>query len=355
MAFDELLDKVNEDKISRRGVIKIGIGLGIGIAGASLAGCASPTATPLPSATPGPVLKSPSNVGYLPSDHHAALMIANYKGADGKSESIFEKHGLTVAGTSINTGPAIMQQLAGGQIDIGLAGVVPAISTIDNDPTVKIVAAVQSNGSGIIVGKNSGIKTVADLKGRKIAIPSAGSIQDIMLQQLLKNNNISKDDVTISAVAVGNQIGAIQAGSIDAAITWEPFVSTAVVNGAADVLVRSEDIWPNHPCCCITTTTNMINNYPDTLTAFFEAIKEANDFIRTNAADASRIVASSISGDSEAIEAMAMPYVSFIVKPDETFLSGTETYAATMKTLGTIKNSHTRSDLFDLTLINKVA
>jgi NitT/TauT family transport system substrate-binding protein len=358
MALDELIENVKEDRISRRGVIKIGIGLGIGIAGASLAGCTSPTptATPLPTVTPtpAPVLKSSSGVGYLPSDHHAAFMIANYKGTDGKSQSIFEKHGLTVAGTSINTGPAILQQLAGGQIDIGLAGVVPTISAIDNDATIKIVAAVQSNGSGIIVGKDSGITKIADLKGKKIAIPSKGSIQDVMLRELFKKNNISYDnDVTISAVTVGNQIGAITAGSIDAAITWEPFVSTAVVNNAANVLARSEDIWPNHPCCCINTTTKMINDYPDTLEAFFLAIKEANDFIKSNIADAVKIVAASIPGDSEAIETMAMPFVSFIVKPDETYISGTETYATTMKSLDLIKKDHTRSDLFDLTLVNK--
>jgi NitT/TauT family transport system substrate-binding protein len=358
MALDELFDKVNGEKVSRRGVLKIGIGLGIGVAGATLAGCTSPTptSTPLPTitATPAPVLKSPTGVGYLPSDHHAALMIANYKGADGRSQSIFEKHGLTVAATSINTGPAILQQLAGGQIDIGLAGVVPTISAIDNDPTIKIVAAVQSNGSGIIVGKNAGISKIEDLKGKRIAIPSKGSIQDVMLRELFKKYNIDYDkDVTVSAVVVGNQIGAITAGSIDAAITWEPFVSTAVINNAANVLARSEDIWPNHPCCCINTTTKMISDYPDTLTAFFLAIKEANDFIKADIKSAAKIVAASIQGDTEQIEEMAMPYVSFIVKPDETYIKGTETYATTMKALGLIKKDHSRSDLFDLTLVNK--
>ncbi|HUL61701.1 MAG TPA: ABC transporter substrate-binding protein [Methanocella sp.] len=356
MALDDILEKVNEDKISRRGVIKIGIGLGIGIAGASLAGCASPTATPLPTVTPtpAPVLKSSSGVGYLPSDHHAPLMIAAYKGADGKQQSIFEKHGLTVASTVINTGPAVLQQLAGGQIDIGLAGVVPTISAIDNDATIKIVAAVQSNGSGIIVGLNSGIQKIEDLKGKRVAVPSKGSIQDVMLRELFKKYNIDYDrDVTVSAVVVGNQIGAITAGSIDAAITWEPFVSTAVVNNAARVLARSEDIWPDHPCCCINTTTKMITGYADTLKAFFLAMKEANDFIKADVETSAKIVAAAIQGDTEEIEDMAMPHVSFIVKPNETYLAGTETYAATMKSLALTKNDHTRADLFDLTLVNQ--
>lgn len=356
MALDELFDKVKEEKISRRNVLKIGIGIGIGAAAVGLAGCTtpSPTATPLPtvSATAAPVLKNPTGVANLPSDHHAPLFVAAHKGADGKS--IFEKHGLTVTSQSINTGPAILQQLTGGSVDIALAGVPPTISAIEGDPTVKIVAAVQSNGSGIIVGKSSGITKVTDLKGKKIAIPSKGSIQDIMLRQLLAKNNIDYDkDVTVSAVAVGNQIGAITAGTIDAAITWEPFVSTAVVNDSANVLVRSEDIWPNHPCCCISTSTKMISENADTLKAFFLAIKEANDYIKANPADAATIVAAAISGDTKAIEDVAIPHVSFIVKPDETFLAGSETYAQQMKALGLIKNAHDRTDLFDLTIVNQ--
>lgn len=356
MALDEFFDQIKEEKLTRRNVLKIGIGIGVGAAAVGLAGCTSPspTATPLPTVTPtaAPVLKNPTGVANLPSDHHAPLFVAAHKGADGKS--IFDKHGLTVTAQTINTGPAILQQLAGGSVDIALAGVPPTISAIEGDPTIKIVAAVQSNGSGILVGKTSGITKVTDLKGKKIAIPSKGSIQDIMLRQLLAKNNIDyTNDVTISAVAVGNQIGALTAGTIDAAITWEPFVSTAVVNDSANVLLRSEDIWPNHPCCCISAHTSLVKDNPDTLKAFFLAIKEANDYIKANPADAAAIVAAAITGDTVAIENTALPHVSFIVKPDETFLAGTETYAQQMKTLGVIKNDHSRSDLFDLTLVNQ--
>ena len=176
-----------------------------------------------------------------------------------------------------------------------------------------------------------------------------------MLRELCKTNNIDyANELTVSVVPVGNQIGALVAGTIDAAITWEPFVSTAVVNDTARVLARSEDIWPNHPCCCVSTTTDMISRYPDTLKAFFTAMKEANDYIKSSPSEAAAIVAAAISGDTVAIENMAMPYVAFIVKPDETYIAGTETFAANMKTLVPLKKDHTRTDLFDLTLVNQV-
>ncbi len=144
------------------------------------------------------------------------------------------------------------------------------------------------------------------------------------------------------------------AGTVDAAITWEPFVSTAVVNNSANLLARSEDIWPNHPCCCVSTTTGMISQYPDTLKAFFAAMKEANDLIKSDVEAAAKIVAAAITNDTEEIEDMAMPHVAFIVKPDETYITGTETFATNMKTLVPLKNDHTRADLFDLSLVNQV-
>ncbi len=83
------------------------------------------------------------------------------------------------------------------------------ISTIDSDPTIKIVAALQGNGSGIIVGKNSGISKVADLDGKKIAVPSVGSIQDIMLRQLFTTNNIDYSKQNITAMGAGTMPASI--------------------------------------------------------------------------------------------------------------------------------------------------
>ncbi len=67
MALDELFEKVQEEKISRRTILKAGAAVGIGLAGATLAGCTSPTPTPGASVTPTPApqVKDTLNVGYL--------------------------------------------------------------------------------------------------------------------------------------------------------------------------------------------------------------------------------------------------------------------------------------------------
>lgn len=349
MGINDLFDKLNEEKLSRRTVLKIGIATGVGIAGLSAAGCTSPspTVTPLPSAVP---LKATIPSGFMPSDHSAAIFVGDAKG-------IFKKYGLNLQLTQFAAGGPIMQQIGGGTLDLGFSGVPPVIAAIDNGVPAKIVAALQGNGSGIIVGKNSGITKVADLKGKKIAVPvKNSSIQDIMLRQLLKENNIDYEkDVTVTTVAVGQMPQAIGTGTYDAAFTWEPYVSMTEMQNLGNILIRSDKIMANHPCCCVATTTTMVQQYPDTLKAFFKALKEATDFVLTNPQETAQIISGKdYLNDEAAIEAMALPNVHFLAKPDEAYIAGTETFAAQMKSLGVTKNSHDRNDLFDLTLINQV-
>ncbi len=354
MPLDNILERINEEKLSRRTVLKIGIATGVGLAGLGVAGCTSPSATPLVSpsaaATAAP-LKTLDPSGYLPTDHQAAIFIADAKG-------YFTKYGLNIQLTKFSAGPALMTQVSGGTLDLGFAGVAPIISTIDSDPTIKIVAALQGNGSGIIVGKNSGISKVADLDGKKIAIPSVGSIQDIMLRQLFTSNNIDYSKQNITPMGAGTMPASISAGSIDAGFTWEPFVTQANMQNLANILIRSDAIIPNHPCCAVATTTTMIEKYPDTLKAFFQAQNDATNYIlnAANAQDTAATIAGSayLNENGAAIEAAALPNMRFLAKPDEVFLSGTESFAREMKTLSLLKKDHDRSDLFDLTLINQV-
>jgi NitT/TauT family transport system substrate-binding protein len=176
-----------------------------------------------------------------------------------------------------------------------------------------------------------------------------------MLRQLLANNNIDySKDVTVSAVAAGQQPTALSAGSIDAGVTWEPYVTQTAMKNLGKVLIRSDQITPDHPCCAVATTTSIIQRFPDTLKAFFKGLKEATDFVLTNPQETAQIISGTeYLGGEAAIEAASLPNMRFLAKPDEVFISGTEKFAQEMKKLAVTTNDHDRNDLFDLTLINQ--
>jgi NitT/TauT family transport system substrate-binding protein len=82
----------------------------------------------------------------MPTDHHAPAFIAKTKG-------FFANHNINVEFVKFTAGPQIMAQVVAGSIDIGMAGVPPVLSAIDNDATVKIVGAVHTNGSALFYRK----------------------------------------------------------------------------------------------------------------------------------------------------------------------------------------------------------
>lgn len=87
MAIDDIFEKINNDKVSRRTVLKAGVAAGIGLAGASIAGCTSPSPTVSVTPTAAPLkVKETVNVGYLITDHDAPLFIA-------KTKDFLEKYG----------------------------------------------------------------------------------------------------------------------------------------------------------------------------------------------------------------------------------------------------------------------
>ncbi|WP_174590973.1 ABC transporter substrate-binding protein [Methanocella conradii] len=351
MAIDNLIDRLKEDRLSRRTVLKLGAAAGIGLAGLGMAGCSSPSPTVSATPTSAPLkVKETVNIGYLTTDHDAPLYVAKTKG-------FLEKYGMKVKLVNFNSGPEIMTQMAGGSIDIGVAGVPPVILAYDKDPTVKIVAAVHKNGSGLFVKKGSGLKKFTDLKGKKIGSPGPGSIQDILVRQLCKKYGMSYEtDVSMAKLPAGQWVGAVDAGTVDAVMAWEPYVTIAEMQGIGEVMLRSEDIMPGHPCDSIVATQTMISQYPDSVKAFLKAHRDAVELINSNPQEAAQIVSSpEWLADDTAIERAALEHITFLYKPDEEYLSGTDTFSRALKEeLGLTKKVYTRDELFDLTLISQI-
>lgn len=129
-------------------------------------------------------------VGYLPSDHNAALFVA-------QAQKQYEKNNITVIEYQFNNGGDLMTAMASGDIDIGYVGITPALGSIQKGVPVKIVSGVQTEGSAVVVGSDSGITNITQLKGKEVASPGAYSIQNMLLMYELSKYGISIDEVNI--------------------------------------------------------------------------------------------------------------------------------------------------------------
>ncbi len=276
-------------------------------------------------------------IGYLPSDHDAALFVAD---AQGK----FQENGINTKLVQFNNGGDLMTAMASGEVDVGYVGITPVLSSIEKGVPVKVISAAQTEGSGIVVAKNSDINSVSDLAGKKIATPGEASIQHMLLTYYLDDNGMSIDDVKVSAMKVPSMNDALKTNKIDGMITFEPYVTIAEENGAEE-LVDSADILPDHPCCVVVASDKFIKDNPNETAKIVEIHKNATDYINNNTDEAAGLLPDDIVSDVE-VEKKALSGFPFISGLDDDFKQDVLDFMDLEVDLGVLKQPISQDNIF---------
>ena len=214
-------------------------------------------------------------IGYLPSDHDAALFVADAQG-------LYKDKGINTELVQFNNGGDLMTAMASGDVDVGYVGISPVLSSAAAGVPVKVISAAQIEGSGILVTDDSDIESAQDLAGKTVATPGEASIQHVLLAAYLKANGMSLDDVNESAMKVPSINDALKTGNLPAAITFQPYVSLGETDDNIEELVDSADIVPGHPCCVVAASDDFLENNEETAKDIVAIHKEATMFINDN-------------------------------------------------------------------------
>ena len=276
-------------------------------------------------------------IGYLPSDHDAALFVAD---AQGK----YAENGINTKLVQFNNGGDLMTAMASGDVDVGYVGITPVLSSIAKGVPVKVISAAQIEGSGIVVAKDSGIDSVSDLAGKKIATPGEASIQHMLLTYYLNENGMDIKDLKVSAMKVPSMNDALKTGKIDGMITFEPYVSIAEKNGAK-VLAGSQDILPEHPCCVVVASDKFLESHPNETSKILEIHENATDFINNNTDEAAGLLPKDIVSDVE-VEKVSMSSFPFISGLDDEYKQSVMDFMDLEVDLGILKKPLSEKQIF---------
>lgn len=276
-------------------------------------------------------------IGYLPSDHDAALFVAD-------AQDQFASNGINTELVQFNNGGDLMTAMASGDVDVGYVGITPVLASIQKGVPVKVISAAQTEGSGLVVAKNSGISSVSDLAGKTIATPGEASIQYMLLQYYLEQNGMSLDDLKVSSMKVPSMNDALKTNKIDGMITFEPYVTIAEKNGAT-VLAGSQDILPNHPCCVVVASDKFLEEHPNETNTILEIHKNATEFINNNTDEAASMIPSDIVSDVE-VEKVAISSFPFIYGLDDSYKQDVMDFMNLEVDLGVLKNPLSEEDIF---------
>lgn len=276
-------------------------------------------------------------IGYLPSDHDAALFIA-------EAHDMYKNKGIETELVQFNNGGDLMTAMASGEVDVGYVGITPVLSSIEKGVPVKVVAGVQTEGSGLAVSNDSGINQASDLKGKSIATPGEASIQYMLLAYYLEKNGMSTDDLNISAMKVAPMNDALNSNKIDGMLTYEPYVTTAVENGNR-LFVDSGDILPNHPCCVVAASDDFIKNHPGELKEIIAIHENATKYVENNTVKAASELPSDIVSDVS-IEEKALSNIDFIFGLDDAYKQSVMDFMNIEVELGILKQPLSESQIF---------
>lgn len=243
------------------------------------------SAAPVAAASGAKLSADTVKIGYFANLTHGTPLV-------GLQEGLFAKElgGTQIKTQIFNAGPAEIEALNAGSIDIGWIGPSPAINGYvkSNSQSLKIIGGSASGGVKLVVNPAK-INTLDDLKGKKIATPQLGNTQDVALLNYLAGKGYKEDSQSgagdVSVVRTDNKVtpDAYASGSIDGAWVPEPTASALVAKGAK-VLLDEKDLWPNKQFVItnIIVSQTFLKEHPDVVEAVLRGSVNTNAFIKAN-------------------------------------------------------------------------
>ena len=179
-------------------------------------------------------------VGYQKS---GALLLVK---TDGSLEKKLAPLGYSVAWREFPSGPPILEALNASALDVAHSGDAPLIfAQASGVPFVYFgVSAPSPESSGIVVPKNSPLKTLAELKGKKVAF-AKGSSSHYLVARALQSSGLTFADITPVYLQPADARAALQSGAIDAWAVWDPFLAAAEIDADARSLTAGAKFSPH--------------------------------------------------------------------------------------------------------------
>jgi NitT/TauT family transport system substrate-binding protein len=233
-------------------------------------------------------------LAYFPNVTHAAAIV-------GAARNIFaDKVGKT-ATLDVKTfaaGPALIEALFAGEVDVGYVGPSPAVNGFvkSKGDALRVVAGASSGGAMFIVRPDAKIVKAADLAGKTLATPQLGGTQDVALRYYLQKNGLKPTDkggtVQILPTQPADIFTLFREGKIDGAWMAEPWVSRLLVEGNGKVLIDERDQWPDRrfATTVVVARRAFLEAHPDLVKAILQAHVDAVQFIAEQPDDAKKIV-----------------------------------------------------------------
>ncbi|WP_425058203.1 hypothetical protein SCACP_28500 [Sporomusa carbonis] len=298
-------------------------------------------------------------IAFFPNITHSQALV-------GRAEGHFQKaFGDTnvIEWKVFNAGPAEIEALFAGEVDIGYIGPGPAINGYTKSKgDLQIIAGATDAGAILVTRKDLVLKNAGELSGKKIAVPQFGNTQDLSLRYILQQNGLKEitkgGTVEIRQVENPDIKTLLDKGEIDAALVPEPWGSRLVSEVKANILLDATQVWREgkYTTAVVVARTKFIQDHPEIVEKFLRAHVELTDYINKNPEKAKELVNAQIkelTNKPLAKDILDASFGRLTVTNDPEKDSVTE-FVQLALDAGFIKTKPELKDLFNLTILNKV-
>ena len=210
--------------------------------------------------------------------------------AKGSLEKRLAEQGIEVQWTEFPGGPQLLEGLNVGSIDFGTTGEAPPIFAQAAGADLLYVAhePPAPTSEAILVPKDSALKSVSELKGKKIAL-NKGSNVHYLLVRALEDAGLKYSDIQPVYLPPADARAAFERGSVDAWVIWDPFQAAAEHQLQARTLRNGEGLVANHQFYL--AARPYAEKHPEVVTVLVEEIRGIGEWTRANSAEATAQVA----------------------------------------------------------------
>jgi NitT/TauT family transport system substrate-binding protein len=195
-------------------------------------------------------------VGFLPVTCHLTCPVTDWINKNSAGKGFYEP-------VRFSGFPEIKESVIAGHLPATFMLAPLAMALVEQGVPVKIVYLGHRDGTALMVGKDSGIATIQDLRGKRVAIPNRFSNQNLLLRKALADHGMSIDDVEILEMPPPDMPAALYAKAVDGITSGEPFMAQTEMDGYGKVLYQAKEIWPDFISCVLVVSQKTIDEHPE--------------------------------------------------------------------------------------------
>ena len=239
-----------------------------------------------------------------------------------QQRGIYAKNGIDAKISFFNTGAQSIPAMQGGAVDVLLS--IPGIGMVAMERGIDLAAIFQDeiahaappDSASVQVMESSPIKSLADLRGKKIGVGGLSTQNTIAVKMLLDKAGVDLSSVSMSEVPFTAMVNAIKAGHVDAVVPIDPFTTQLRLSGGRVIAWNYVESVPEQPLGVWFTKASFARSNPQVIDAFIRSMKEAVDYLRADESRARDEIAAYTQIDRKVLDSMPLIGWSYQVKLD---------------------------------------